>query len=213
MAAAPLLLGMGSLVLWIGVIVAPPGWFYFSTLYFIIIPAIFLHVSGWAITGVALMEYDVKTVREAGYVRRMQTVFALSVLVFLIGVAFLGIENLALIGFFGPEDVAVRRFLLLTYIPSVYAPVVATHAALFAIGSRGLSDVVRSMLIASGSLFLFLVAAFSLYAQGFLFSNQVSLVFTLSGVTSIGYFLIGIGWLVTAIRHSTSSMTEGAHRM
>jgi len=126
--------------------------------------------------------------------RAMTLLFRSSFVAFGIGLASLAIASLPpLPGFWAYVP---SMFLLsggFAFIPTVYGPVVLTHALLFLIGSRLLGDVRSFVFVSAGGGFLIFIVTIAMLMQAFQSFNQPVPLISLAGVTSFGYLMVGIG--------------------
>jgi hypothetical protein len=168
--------------------------------------ALVSHLAGWITIGrAAIGERSVPSVRSDSS-KALLGAYAVS----LIGLA-VGLLTLPLafpnVGWFGPSWVWIFMFGFFPYEPSVFAPVVIVHAALFLLRSRSLGNRLAFALVSAGCVELCLAAGLGLASQlsrgGFLGSSGV----LLAGSTCLGYGCIALAWRSELGRRLVNSPT------
>lgn len=188
---AALLLSVGSLFLLIAALSLFPSplwlgmvWVSFTAL------AVVAHALAWFELGLALLVMGRSRPSWGRPVRGGMTgAFLASLIGFGIGLALLPVST--------PETSRLSVFVsyVVPYLPSVYGWVVVAHAVLFAIASRALSSGSGSLIMVVGSAWLIIVAFIAIYAGPFqtrIFDPL--LLWSLSGLTFVGYGLVTLGW-------------------
>ena len=81
---------------------------------------------------------------------------------------------------------------LFPFVPSVFAPVVFAHAAMFAVGAQTVYDGKTARWMQLGSAILIAIAVLALALQGFALGGGFA--WTTAGWTWIGYALVAAAW-------------------
>jgi hypothetical protein len=178
------------------------GWGFW--LFFSAIAAIPVHLIAWLGLGRALLalkdEPSVRPLRKWG----MAGAFLASLLGFGVGMSTLSLVVQ------GPKWFADVLVFLFPYVPSVYAPVVASHAVLFILGARTLRTRRDSTMVLGGSLYLLLASAAAVVGQVLSFPMVPGSLLPLAGLTGFGYVTVAVGWSREYRNERRSRLREGA---
>ncbi len=122
-----------------------------------------------------------------------QKVFAASFAAFLVGFILFLLFYPGSIPRATPVPSFFGGFLIMTFVPVLYAPVVLVHAVIFWWGSDWLLEFKPRLLVRAAVLTLVTIAGVGLYVQ----LASPALLFTvlpLAGLTAVGYLLGALGW-------------------
>jgi hypothetical protein len=195
--AGAVALGVGSVILLLSAIVWLGGG---GQVAFVLrSPALIIHFVGWMLLLASMKALSLSPRPEdKRLVVLMMTAWFLSVLAAIVGIWTLpwvlswGWRNLGS-GILGPVSVLLfvpAAYFPLPFVPSVFAPVVACHAAFFLVESRRHEPIAAARL-RNGAVILLALAAVSIAVQAAgWFSGPAYL---LAGLTAVGYMFIAAG--------------------
>ncbi len=194
-----LFLTAGSLLLQLGSFtIALFGAFFFIGFYAATALAGILHLLAWVSFGLALRDVRAEEAGAIVRVRAMRWAFRASIAGF-----FVGFLTLPLV--FGEGARVIIGAGLFPYAPTVFGPVVVAHAALFWFASENVRNRRASTTMIWGIRFLIAVAVTGLALFGFVVAGLprsvltptffgVTVVYSLAGLTSVGYGIVSIAW-------------------